>query len=97
MKRFSTLVEALDDLARRGFTTDFDLKGYASQNLQRNPDDFEIVEVHRFEGFTNPDDNTILYAIEGKNGQKGISLNAYGLYADPLLAKLLVGVHIHHS
>jgi len=101
MKRFSTLVEAIDDLTRRGFTLDFDLKsnqsGYAARQLHLHPDDFEIVEVHRFEGFTNPDDSSVLYAIVGKNGQKGVSLNAYGLYADPVLAKLLANVEIHHS
>lgn len=101
MKRFSTLVETLDDLTSRGFTIDFDLKsdqeGYSSRQLQLHPDDFEIVEVYRFEGFNNPDDSAVLYAIVGKNGQKGISLNAYGLYADPVLAKLLVNVNIHYS
>lgn len=101
MKRFSTLVETLDDLTSRGFTIDFDLKsdqdGYGFQQLQLHPDDFEIVEVYRFEGLTNPDDSAVLYAIVGKNGQKGISLNAYGLYADPVLAKLMANVNIHYS
>ncbi len=101
MKRYSTLVEALDDLANRGYTIDFDLKvnqaGYASRQLYLHPDEFEITEVYRFEGFTNPEDNVVLYAIEGKNGQKGFSLNAYGLYADPAPAELMADVTIHHA
>lgn len=101
MKRFASLVEALDDLRRRGFVNDFNLKETciecARLQLQLHPDDFEIVEVHRFEGATNPDDSSVLYAIEGKDGLKGVLVDAYGVYATPLSTDLLAKLQVRHD
>lgn len=100
MRTFATLVEALDDLRARGFTADFDLKPDTVQctalELEMHPDDFEIVEFYRFEGATNPDDSSILYAIEGKNGVKGVLINAYGAYAGTVSAALVAKLHVKH-
>jgi hypothetical protein len=41
-----------------------------------------IVDFYRFEGNTNPDDMSIMYAIETMDGQKGTISNSYGPYAD---------------
>ncbi|MFD1144474.1 phosphoribosylpyrophosphate synthetase [Larkinella insperata] len=88
MQTYDTLVEALDDLNRKGFTLDFNLAGDSlicrSKDLQLSPEQFHIVDVYRFEGVSDPDDNSILYAIESKDGQKGTLVNAYGAYADEL-------------
>lgn len=99
MKSYNTLVEALDDLRSRGFTADFSLKDdsleCAALQLNLHPEDFEIVELYRFEGIANPDDSSILYAIEGKGGLKGALVNAYGMYADPVSAALAAKLTIH--
>lgn len=101
MKKFASLVEALDDLRKRGFTNDFNLKEYCIEcgrlQLQLHPDDFEIVEVYRFEGVTNPDDSSVLYAIEGKGGVKGVLVDAYGVYANPVSTELLVKLQVKHD
>lgn len=100
MYSYSTLTEALADLKNRGFDRDFNLKETYIQcsesGTQLNPDDFEIMEVYRFEGMTNPSDQTILYAIAGSNGMKGTMVSAYGIYADPISAELVQKLHIHH-
>jgi hypothetical protein len=92
---FETLSEALEDLKVRGFVYDFNM---VSNGLQSNvdgevihlsPSEFEIVEVHRFEGATNPSDNSILYAIESRGGLKGNLVSAYGVYADALSAEMI--------
>lgn len=97
--RYRTLVEALDDLNRRGFTVDFDLQVHClvcnQPAMQLHPDDFEIVEVHRFEGASSPDDSDIVYAIEGKNGIKGVLVDAYGTYADSLSTEMLAKLRVH--
>ncbi len=41
----------------------------------------EVVEFYRFEGASNPDDNSILYAIETSDGLKGLLVDAYGAYS----------------
>lgn len=101
MKKFTSLVEALDDLRRRGFTEDFDLQPTclecARRQLQLHPDDFEIVEVYRFEGATNPDDSSVLYAIEGTGGLKGVLVDAYGVYANAVSTELLAKLQVKHD
>jgi hypothetical protein len=88
MKVYDTLVEALNDLKQRGFTHDFNLDNdcvvCTEINLSLSPEEFDIVETHRFEGETNPSDQSVLYAIESKKGTKGVLVNAFGIYADPI-------------
>ena len=98
--RFVTLTEALDDLRRRGYTHDFNLGPDCIEcgalQLTMRPADFEITEMHRFEGASNPDDSEIVYAIEGKNGLKGVLVDAYGMYADPLSTEMLEKLRFRH-
>jgi len=55
-----------------------------------NPDDFSISEFHRFEGPTDPADNSIVYGIESeKYHVKGVFVNGYGVYSDDLSEELL--------
>lgn len=90
---YTTLTEALDGLRERGYTVDFDLKpdclACRQNDILLHPEDFEIVETHRFEGESNPDDSDVVYAIAGKNGLKGVLVDAYGAYADSLSAEML--------
>ncbi len=94
-----TLVQVLERLKKAGFTLDFNLEPECihctQENLRLNPEDFEIVETVRLEGMSDPDDNVIVYAIESKEGQKGVLISAYGVYAEDstsaeLAAKLAV-------
>lgn len=44
-----------------------------------DPSEWKIDDFHRFEGETNPSDNSILYAISRKDGSRRIMLiSAYG-------------------
>lgn len=88
MKDYRSLSDATTDLKRRGYNVDFNLKANCiecpSHNLQLNPEDFMIDEFHRFEGMSNPDDNSIVYAISSKTGIKGVLVDAYGVYSENL-------------
>ena len=88
MHSYDTLSQAVNDLAARGFTENFTLEGNqlssSKLNLRFNPDDFEIVETHRFEGESDPGDMSVAYAIESKDGVKGVMVNAFGTYASTL-------------
>lgn len=98
MQQYTTLVEALNDLRTRGYTYDFNLHETCitcpQANVTLQPDEFTIVEVHRFEGMSNPDDNTVLYAIESHDGIRGVLVNAYGVYADPLSSEMVARLGI---
>lgn len=88
MKSYRSLSEATNDLKARGYTEDFNLKPTCIEcpafQLQWHPEDFIIEEFYRFEGMSNPDDNSIVFAISSKNGVKGVLVDAYGAYSENL-------------
>ncbi len=97
-KDYETLSEAMTDLKKRGFDFDFEFKDSclfcSSIGEKYEPGDLKIVEIHRFEGMTSPDDSSILYAIVAKNGEKGLIVDAYGAYADEHKSAFLKDVEI---
>lgn len=105
MKNYSydTVSEAVNELIKRGYTTDFELMTeheclichQTSTNL--SPEEFEIDEIHRFEGDTDPGDEMIVYAISSeKHNMKGVDINAYGLYSDAATSKIVERLIQHH-
>lgn len=84
-KTYETLSQAVDDLIKRGYTTDFlvqegkDCLLCHNNSLELSPDDFNIDEIHRFEGMTDPADESILFAISSpQNNIKGLVINSFG-------------------
>lgn len=88
MKDYNSLSEALTDLKKRGYTEDFNLQPHCiecpSLNIQWQPEKFAVEEFYRFEGMSNPDDNSIVFAISSDDGVKGTLVDAYGMYAENL-------------
>ncbi|MBX2966769.1 MAG: phosphoribosylpyrophosphate synthetase [Cyclobacteriaceae bacterium] len=86
MKAYESLSIALNALQEKGYTHDFNLHPDCIEcrplKLQLAPEEFHVDEVHRFEGMTSPDDNSILFAISSTSGIKGVLVDAYGVYAD---------------
>jgi len=99
MKQYANLIEALDDLKSRGYSLDFNLSPdcieCTSMQLQLHPEDFEITEVYRFEGISNPDDNAVLYAIESNKGIKGVLVDAYGVYSESVSPEMAAKLRRH--
>lgn len=77
---------AINDLKKRGFTEDFNLKenSIVHNDQQIKPDEFEITEVYRFEGNSDPGDEAIVFGIESANGVKGVLVNGYGYSSEPM-------------
>jgi len=88
MYTYDTLSEAVNGLKQRGYTIDFNIVAdklvCKHTPVSLSPEEFEITEVYRFEGNTDPADEAVLYAIESKHRLKGILVNSYGPGADPL-------------
>lgn len=88
MKTFDTLSQAISDLKQRGYNNDFNVHPdwieCSALTLKLKPEEFHVDEVHRFEGMTNPDDSSVLYAISSTKGVKGVLVDAYGVYSDSL-------------
>ena len=85
-ENYETLSEAMTKLKKKGYTSEFDFKDASLIDQEHKKiwkaNDLKIVEIHRFEGMTNPDDSSILYVIESMTGDKGLLVDAYGMYAD---------------
>jgi hypothetical protein len=85
---YEPLVDAIEDLRAQGYKEDFNLKPKClecpSLKLELHPADFQIEGFYRFEGMSSSDDNSIIYAISGISGVKGILVDAYGSYSESL-------------
>ena len=93
MYNYDTLSQATRSLKQRGYTENLNLKPFcvecASRALQLNPEDFTIDEYYRFEGNSDPADNSIVYAISANdNSVKGVLVDAYGVYAENIPPKM---------
>ena len=84
-KSYDTLSEAVNDLQKLGYTDDFlisedgECLRCAGKSMELSPDEFIIDEIFRFEGMTDPADESILFAISSKdNLVKGLVVNSFG-------------------
>jgi hypothetical protein len=88
-----TLTHVVEELARRGYDEHFrvvDGRLHALGTSQRfETKDVVICGYYRFEGVSDPDDMAIVYAIETRSGMRGILVDAFGVYADPMIGAAL--------
>ena len=93
MYHYDTLTEALNDLYKRGYTFDFNLRESSIQSGESKkeitPGSFTVVEMYRFEGISSAGDNSVLYAIETDTNLKGILVDAYGAYSSSVSQQLI--------
>jgi hypothetical protein len=48
-----------------------------------------IQDFYRFEGASDPDDMSVIYAVETDDGTRGTLIDAFGTYADPAIAAIV--------
>jgi hypothetical protein len=99
MTNYENLVDATNDLIKRGYTANLSLEGDTiddkEHDIHMGADDFSIDEFYRFEGQSNPSDMSIVYAISSpKYNTKGVLINAYGAYADN--SESAIQAKLHH-
>lgn len=82
MHKYDTLAYATESLMNRGYNINFNVNNKGklsnSKDLEFEPSEVILMEIHRFEGMSNPADNSILYAVETRTGEKGIVIDSYG-------------------
>ena len=98
---YSSLSVAIADLQKHGYTEDFNLvcEGIESKNLKKKwkAGELDVVKFYRFEGMTNPGDNTILYLIETNDGIKGLLVDAYGADQGEVSPEMIQKLKLHHD
>ena len=81
-----TLLEVTNKGIKDGYTENFKVvsEGLTNDKAEKfyAPQDVSIANFHRFEGYSNPEDNAVVYFIETNDGLKGLLIDAYGAYAD---------------
>ena len=101
MIQYDTVSQAVEELKARHYTTDFNLLfdriECTKTALAFGPSEFEITEVHRFEGDSDPADEAVVYAIESKHGLKGVLVNGYGASADSLSDDMVRKLALRHT
>lgn len=102
MENYDTVVAALQGLKTKGYNLDFNIAfdniKCEEHNICLNPNEFEITEIHRFEGETNPSDEDVVYAVESKDGKvKGTITSAFGMYADSISNDMVQKLSVHRQ
>lgn len=71
---YSTVVEAIDDLRGKGYSKDFNLQEncLVCDDGKFTEEEFDVEEVYRYEGMSDPGDEATVYGIASKTGIRGI-------------------------
>src|SRR2546423_6644838 len=85
---------AIDLLERSGYTADFvvecgDTLRVSGTNRRYAASAAHINDFYRFEGTSDPDDMSVIYAVETDDGTRGTLIDAFGTYANPDIAAVV--------
>ena len=97
MYHYATVTEAINELRQKGYTLDFNLEEncLACKDGKFNEDQFEIREVYRYEGDSDPGDEATVYGIESHDGKKGILVTGFGAGTETMASKVLEKLKMH--
>ncbi len=95
-----SLVEGIHKMQEKGYTANlvpkFDRLECDMGNIKLYPDDLVIDKMIRFENTSDPDDQSILYAISSPSQNvKGIYVESYGTYHDELSHEMIERLKDH--
>lgn len=98
--KYPSTSELIEHLKEKGYVYDLkldeDCLTYEGGKQKLMPQDFCIDRVYRYEGFTNPSDEEIVYAISSEtHNLKGYLHDAFGVYTDTLNAKMIEKLRTH--
>lgn len=83
----TTLSQVMEKLRMKGIDNEIvmnDQQQMVSEKLGKTyqPEDLLIFKTFRFEGASDPDDNSALYVLEDKDGDIAYIIDAYGVYTN---------------
>lgn len=94
---YATITEAIEKLHQQGYILDFSLKQdkLVTSEKEYPSDDFEIADLYRYEGASDPADEATVYALVSKAGLKGLLVSGYGISSDSASEETLK--HLHYK
>lgn len=81
----TTMTSVLEKLRVKKFDNEFKMteEGFTTVNNKiYQPEDLKIIRTYRFEGESDPSDNSVIYLIEANDGLIGYSMDVYGANSD---------------
>lgn len=91
MYHYATVSKALEELANKGYTIDYNIK---DADIISNPDTFEIQHIYRYEGESDPADEATVYGLKCTNGDKGVFVAGNSTYEETDAAMILHEISI---
>ncbi len=92
-EEMKTLADCINKSVLKGYTDSFKVtkQGMKSTTTEKlyMPEEVSVINFYRFEGESDPADNSILYVMETADGLKGTLVDAYGPYADETVNKFM--------
>jgi hypothetical protein len=90
--KYADAETALEELKNKGFTKDFNTH---SELITNDPGAFKIIYIYRYEGMSNPDDESTVYGIEHvSHGHKGVFVAGNLSFNEDDAAKVLLQLEI---
>lgn len=94
--RMQTVAGALEQFAGRGYRQEMAIKAGRLQvdgtDRTYRPDEVMVRDYWRYEGVSDPGDESVVYAIETVDGAKGTLVDGYNASADPSVGEFLRAV-----
>lgn len=101
-KNYDTLSEAVNDLVKLGYDTDFtvmsdkDILMCHRTSLELSPEEFEIEHWYHFDDISDPGSDVTLYVVSSLDKKvKGLVTLAYGTYADATDSRVIDKLTTH--
>ncbi|HEY9000532.1 MAG TPA: phosphoribosylpyrophosphate synthetase [Mucilaginibacter sp.] len=81
---YATITEAIEQLHEQGYTLDFNLQKdkLVADGREYTAADFEIADLYRYEGQSDPGDEATVYALASVAGVKGLLVSGYGISSE---------------
>ncbi len=94
MEIYNNLVEAINGLKQQGYGIDYNLEQnciICSNKIHKlHAEEFKVDKYFRFDGDTNPEEESIIYAISSLNDElKGILINGFGSMSDDMTNEMI--------
>ena len=96
---YATVTDAVNQLKKQGYTLDFALQENRLMASDKDylADEFEIVDLYRYEGDSDPGDEATVYALASQQGIKGTLVTGYGASFDEASAETLKQMHYKYQ
>lgn len=96
---YATVTDAIAQLKQQGYTLDFNLEENRLMAGEHTytADEFEIVDLYRYEGPSDPADEAVVYALAAPSGVKGTLVTGYGYSIDEAAVETLKRLHYKYQ